>query len=126
MSLAPSLPQILIAEDDPTLRLLLQATLESLATVRLASNGQEALEALRQQMVELAIVDLHMPRMDGLTLCRQLRGDPAFQSLRIVVASSDDDAEQVRILRALGVSAFVKKPYTSAQIRQLVTSILAQ
>jgi two-component system chemotaxis response regulator CheY len=126
MSLAPPPPQILIVEDDPTLRLLLQATLESVATVRTVSDGREALAALRQQAVELAIIDLHMPHMDGLTLCRELRADPAFQSLRIVVASSDDDAEQVRTLQALGVSAFVKKPYTPSQIRQLVSSLLTQ
>lgn len=66
--------RILLADDEPLARLVLRRTLERMGhEVRLATDGQEALDALKQGPIAVLISDWSMPRLNGLELCRRVR-----------------------------------------------------
>ncbi|MBA2450022.1 MAG: response regulator [Chloroflexi bacterium] len=76
----------------------------------LVDSGFAALEALNRETCDLAVVDVNMPRMDGLTLTRHIRADPATAELPIIVLSTErDDRDVVQGLEA-GANVYVFKP----------------
>lgn len=79
---------ILIAEDDPDIRALLELYLKSSGyQVQTAANGIQALEILRRQKIDLALLDIMMPEMDGYTLTREIR---SFSSIPILFLTAKD------------------------------------
>jgi DNA-binding NtrC family response regulator len=104
--------------DDVTLNLeILRETLRPLGhTLLLASNGRECLSLARQSPPALILLDVMMPEMDGLEVCRQLKADPALTHVPIIFCSAQDDtAAKVRGLDA-GAVDFITKPYDPAEI----------
>jgi CheY-like chemotaxis protein len=92
--------RILVVEDDETEASLLRRYLEEASyLVATAANGRQALATLRRQRVDLVTLDLMMPEMDGFSLLAEMRGDPAFRSLPVVVLTAHDlsMAEQERL-----------------------------
>src|SRR4030095_9691411 len=80
---------VLVVNDEPELRNMMSLLLtEANFLVLKACNGEEGLETVRNQNVDIVISDVVMPRMDGIELCRQLRADRRFRSLPILLFSS--------------------------------------
>jgi CheY-like chemotaxis protein len=77
--------------------------------VRLAADGVEALERLAKEPMDLVVTDIMMPRMDGLALTRQLRAEPRFRRLPIVVVTSLDKEEERRQGLEAGADAYITK-----------------
>jgi CheY-like chemotaxis protein len=102
---------ILVVDDDPEIRFLYRTFLEPRFTVLEAEDGREALELLRARPIDLAIVDVWMPVMNGLELIRAMRDDPALQRLPVIVQTADPGAVQARAWRDLQVSQVVDKFY---------------
>ena len=103
--------KILVVDDDFLIRkwfvLLLKQSAGCEAEVLQAENGQQALELLREQPVDLVITDIKMPVMDGIGLIRQLRAQP--ESPQIVVLSSYDEYTYVRAALKDGVLDYLLK-----------------
>ena len=103
--------RILIVDDSAVVRSLHSYILRShgFQTV-LADSGFAALEALGRDACDLAIVDVNMPRMDGLTLTRHIRAAQATSALPVIIVSSEcDDGDVSRGLQA-GANIYVVKP----------------
>ncbi|MEW6568793.1 MAG: adenylate/guanylate cyclase domain-containing protein [Chloroflexota bacterium] len=118
-------PLVLVADDDWLNRDLLQAYLmTSGCQVATAPDGLSALELARQSPPDLALIDVQMPRMDGLTLCSVLKSEPETRFVPVVIVTALD-AEEER-LRAIEVGAddFVTKPYNSVVLLTRVRSLL--
>ena len=113
---------ILLAEDNPQ---DVELTLEALATHNLANNvvvvndGVEVLEYLRRQgqyrlrapgQPVVLMLDIKMPRMDGLEVLREIRSDPALKMLPVVILSSSREECDLITGYSLGVNAYVVKP----------------
>ncbi len=102
---------VLFADDDPALcqlwgYLLSQNGLDA----TLATTGVEALAAASAKRPKAAILDMWMPRMSGLVVCRQLKSDPATAGMFVVIVSGDEDPEtQAKALEA-GAAEFLLKP----------------
>jgi CheY-like chemotaxis protein len=113
---------ILLAEDDPNdVELTLQAlAANNLANrVTVARDGVEAMEYLRRQGAYagrepgnpvVVLLDIKMPRMDGLEVLREIRGDPALKRLPVVILTSSREEQDVITSHDLGVNAYVVKP----------------
>jgi two-component system response regulator len=112
--------RVLLVEDDDDHVFLIRRALRSLAgvsvTTEIARTGEQAIEQLLRAhfhpgaLPELVLLDLKMPRLDGLAVLRRLRADPTLQSLPVVVLTSserDDDRDQA--LR-LGATWYLCKP----------------
>jgi CheY-like chemotaxis protein len=100
---------ILIVDDDPDARELYREILGSHFTVLEAANGKEAFELLKTQRVDLAIVDVIMPVMNGVDLVRAIRAEPSLESLPVLVQTSDPSAVSAPVWRPLRVSRVMDK-----------------
>ena len=114
-------PRILLADDEPDLLALMKETLERQGfSVSTALDGVEALAAIRQDPPDIAVLDLIMPRADGFTVCRELRKDPLFAHLPIVILSASGSRDSKVEGLDLGVDDFITK---SVDIRELLARI---
>jgi signal transduction histidine kinase len=119
--------RIIIAEDNPQDRRLLEALLGGAGHhVRTAPNGAEALALARQQPPDLLLTDVLMPVMDGYALCAAWREDPALTMLPIIVLSGTytDEQDEALALR-LGAVRFLRKPTSREQLLSTVSAVLS-
>ena len=116
------MPQVLVVDDDPHIRQLLVFALEKAGlSAHEAEDGEAALEAVDQTSPDLVVLDINMPRMDGLEVCRRLR---AKGDLPILFLSSRDD-EIDRVLGIeLGGDDYVVKPFSPREVVARVQAIL--
>jgi diguanylate cyclase (GGDEF)-like protein len=115
------LPKILLADDEPDLLALMKETLERQGfAVTTALDGQEALASIRRDPPDIAVLDLIMPRCDGFTVCRELRQDPLFAHLPIIILSASGSRDSRIEGLDLGVDDFITK---SVDIRELLARI---
>ncbi len=116
--------RILVVDDEPIIRMLL---LESLAddghTVAAAGNGAEALDRVLEQPADVILLDLLMPRMDGLTFLRERQGHPALANVPVVVLSAAG-AAGLREASHLCATAVLSKPIDLDVLSALVDRVL--
>jgi CheY-like chemotaxis protein len=100
---------LLVVDDDLDIRQMYQMLLEPRFTVLLAEHGLSALEVLAAHHVDLAIVDVHMPTMNGVELIRRIRSTPELAPLPVIVQTNDLGALAAPVWRDLHVSQIMKK-----------------
>jgi class 3 adenylate cyclase len=120
-------PRILVVDDDWLNRDLLRAYLTSSGSeVLTAADGQAALEQVlgKGGPLDLALVDIQMPRMDGLELCRRLKAAPETRFVPVIIVTAlDSEDEKLKAIEA-GADDFVTKPYNSTVLLTRVRSLL--
>jgi len=105
------MPNVLIIDDSATTRMFYRATLESAGfAVDEAANGLEGLEKTVLAPFDLVIVDINMPKMDGLEFLAQLRRREEVRSLPAIVISTQQRAQDRARAHAAGANAYVVKP----------------
>ena len=116
------MPQVLVVDDDPHIRQLLVFALEKAGlSAREAEDGEAAIAAVTREMPDLVVLDINMPKLDGLEVCRRLR---AMGDLPILFLSSRDD-EIDRVLGIeLGGDDYVTKPFSPREVTARVQAIL--
>lgn len=103
--------RILVADDDPILREFATVHLSTPnVEVETAEDGFAALQRLKQGDIDIALIDLDMPRMDGFELITCLRADDKLKHLPVVVVTGREDMQAVDRAYALGATSFVIKP----------------
>ncbi|MCB9745538.1 MAG: response regulator transcription factor [Alphaproteobacteria bacterium] len=114
--------RILVVDDDPRLREVVRYALSRAGfDVQEASDGAKALEAFRAEVPDLIVLDVMMPEMDGLSVCREIRRD---SEVPIVFLSSKDE-ELDRILGLeLGGDDYVTKPFSPRELVSRVKAVL--
>ncbi len=112
-------PRILVTEDAALVRLYYRQALTTAGfAVEEALNGVEALERLAvSEPFDLLILDINMPKMDGLTCLRALRSDPGpTASLPVLMTSSEAGPEDVEAARAAGANYYLVKPVSPEEL----------
>jgi DNA-binding response OmpR family regulator len=118
---------ILIVDDEPPILDLVRFTLED-ADVRVveASDGVEALAVARQVRPDLILLDVHMPRLDGLEACRQIRREPALARTPIVMlTAAGQEADRARG-REAGADEYLTKPFSPLALLALVEALVPE
>ena len=117
---------ILVIDDDPGFRLMLQKLLESAGyQVITGEEGQSALEAAWNHKPDIIITDMDMPVNDGYKTIEMFRYDPDVQAPVIVVSGVVDIRDAQLVLNA-GASAFFRKPVDQAALLAKVSELLTQ
>lgn len=116
--------RILIVDDDPHAIEILTRMLsrEGYACVSAAS-GAAALQTMQRQTVDVILLDVMMPEMDGLQVCERLRADESWRQIPVILLTAKDDIETRVRGMSLGVSEYLTKPINK---RELFTRIAAQ
>lgn len=117
--------RILIVDDEPNNQRILNYTLKKAGFETMtAADGEAALGLIRENAPDLAIVDVAMPIMDGITLLHRIRAIAEFKSLPVIILTgSGDDTERIRAEEA-GIQGFLTKPASSRMIIETVKSLL--
>ncbi|HTC95826.1 MAG TPA: response regulator [Terriglobales bacterium] len=116
---------ILLAEDDANYRELIEETLQSAGFEVLSSkDGIRALLHGFSHPVDLAILDIMMPRTNGLAVCRKLRSNPDTATIPIVVMSGLTTKEDQRRAREAGANIFLSKPFSSDELVSTINTLL--
>ena len=119
-------PVVLIIDDDPRNCELLGRLLElEGARVIAALTVGDGLELARTDRPDLALLDVRMPGIDGLTACRDMRLIPLFQTLPIWLVTAFDDSDVWPRAEAAGADGLLSKPYDRVALRRLVGSLRA-
>lgn len=123
----PSLPRVLVVEDEPDLRAYLRELLSPTCQVLTAADGQEALELLgREAPVDLITTDAMMPRLSGTELLARLKADPARAGIPVLMLTARADEAHRRAALTVGVDDYLTKPFAPAELRARVQTLLAR
>jgi CheY-like chemotaxis protein len=123
---------VLVVDDDPDILDSLITVLESLPIrLKTAQDGRQCLDLIEEEIPDLLILDLLMPRMDGFAVIKALRSSPRYAALSIVVLTTViEDASRRRYELETGlemdVQDYIEKPVAPANLIQRVTTLLEQ
>jgi CheY-like chemotaxis protein len=117
--------RILVVDDSPTIRKVVGAILEARSYQPfLASDGQEALEMLSTQQVDLVLLDFVMPRMNGYQFCRELRAHPELKNLPVVLMSAKGDKIRGQFVQQTGAIDAITKPFDARGLIAVIEGAL--
>ncbi len=117
--------KILIAEDEPDIRDLVAFTLRfSGHSVVAVGNGEEAVSAARNEMPDLILMDVRMPRMTGYEACERMKADPALKNIPVVFLSAKGQESEIRTGLAAGAAEYLLKPFAPMELTQRVNELL--
>ncbi len=119
---------ILLVDDSVTVRAVINKTLQlagvEINEVHEANNGEEALKVLEDNWVDLVFADISMPVMDGVEMVERMSADGMLEKLPVIMVSSAGNEKRIAHLMEEGVRAFVHKPFTPEQIREVVDQVM--
>jgi len=119
---------ILIVDDSDTVRAVISRTLEMagvpINTLYEASNGQEALQLMRENWIDLVFSDINMPVMSGVEMIEQMQKDDLLETLPVVVVSTEGSKTRIEDLMKKGVRAYIRKPFTPEKVKEIIDELL--
>jgi len=116
---------ILVAEDSSSIRKFVTLALKLKGyKVITAIDGMDALEQLPHQKIDLLLTDLNMPNLDGLSLIRNLRDDPEYKNLPIIILSSLSKEEDIAAGLRAGANSYLVKPFNTKRIQYEISKYL--
>jgi CheY-like chemotaxis protein len=113
--------KLLIVDDEDNIRRLLAATLTGGDyDVIQARDGTQALELTRRERPDFVVLDVSMPGVDGIEVCRQIKADSALRHTTVVMLTAQSQAETRRRATQAGADAFLTKPFSPLQLLEVV------
>src|ERR1700730_15688688 len=115
--------KILIADDEPVQRVLITEVFSANPAITLieVEDGEQALERVRAEHPDLVILDVKIPKVDGLQVCRLIKADLALRAIPVIMVTATPDEA---IGRAAGCDDYVVKPYDTAKLEAIVYALL--
>jgi two-component system phosphate regulon response regulator PhoB len=118
--------KILIADDEPSLRLLVSSTLEDERfEIIQAVDGTDALEKAQKHQPDLIILDLMMPNMSGIEVCRTIKSAPTLHIPQIIVLTAKGQEQDIKEAAKAGADRYLKKPFSPLELLTAVEEALA-
>ena len=109
--------RVLLVDDAPINLVIASRLLEDAGgQIVTASSGEEALEAIERERVDIVLLDLQMPGIDGYEVARRIRARPNLRDLPVIAVSANATAEHRDRAEAAGMSAYVEKPFREEEL----------
>ncbi|WP_269620661.1 diguanylate cyclase [Zhongshania sp. BJYM1] len=123
-ALSPDRPKLLVVDDQPVnIQVLYQVFSES-CDVFMATSGKQALEVCRQKNPDLILLDVVMPDMDGIEVCKALKSAPETRDIPVIFVTSQDSPEEETLGLEVGAVDFITKPVNPAVVKARVKTHL--
>ncbi|MFT3869229.1 MAG: response regulator [Nibricoccus sp.] len=117
--------RVLVVDDDNAVREVLQLILRRAGyDVHVAGNGLEALEKMRTGGADLVLLDIEMPGMNGLEFCEQLRADPAWQKIPVIMMTGRPVQGLSEKANRVGAIELVSKPFERVTLLEKIKASL--
>jgi two-component system, OmpR family, alkaline phosphatase synthesis response regulator PhoP len=117
--------RILIIEDEPDITEILTYNLKkNHYQVNTANSGEDGLKAARETLPDLVLLDLMLPGMDGLEVCRKLREDPRTKDLLIIMLTAKGTEADVVVGLTLGADDYIAKPFSTSELLARIRAVL--
>jgi DNA-binding response OmpR family regulator len=118
---------VLIVDDEPNIVLSLQFLLKKTGyEVRTATDGEEALAEISRAVPDVVLLDVMMPKIDGFSICQQIRANPEWKDMRIIMLTARGrDVEREKGL-ALGADDYITKPFSTKDAIARVEAVLGR
>ncbi|MEB3831669.1 response regulator [Phormidium sp. CCY1219] len=117
-------PTILAVDDSVVMQDLVKRALDKDYRVLVADNAVDALSMIYHEQVAILLLDVSMPGIDGLELCRTVRNIPQFQELPIIMLTARDGLFDKVQGRLAGATEYLTKPFDANQLRQVVGNFI--
>lgn len=118
---------ILLAEDDPDIRRLVSFKLDRAGfDVVAVEDGSAALDEARRHPPDLVILDVWMPRMSGIDVCRELRAGAGTARVPIIMLTARARPQDLELAYAAGANDYMIKPFTPRELLERVETVLAR
>jgi DNA-binding response OmpR family regulator len=119
--------KILLAEDEPDIQFVVQIALEDAGhQIVVVDDGQAAIERARAEQFDVLLLDVMMPRLDGLGACQQLKADPATSAMPIIFLTARSQQAEIKAGLLLGALGYIVKPFDAFTIADEIRQILAK
>jgi len=119
--------RILIVDDSPVMRRIVARALAAggfeASTTHCAENGREALAVLAAHPIDIVFADINMPEMSGMEMVEKMAADGQLPTQPVIILSTERNAERIDRLRALGVRAYLKKPFKPEDLKKVVSAL---
>ena len=117
---------LLVVDDSAIMRSMVVKSLKMggvpINQVHTAANGQEGLDLLASEWIDVALVDLNMPVLDGMSMLEQLREIDDHKELKVIVISTEGSQPRIDRVRELGAE-FVRKPFKPEELKNLIVRL---
>jgi two-component system, OmpR family, alkaline phosphatase synthesis response regulator PhoP len=118
-------PKILVVEDEPDILEVIQYNLEREGNKVIACrNGEAGLSRIRTEDPDLVILDLMLPGMDGVEVCRQVKADPVTRAIPIIMVTAKGEESDVVLGLGLGADDYITKPFSPRELLARVQVVL--
>ena len=116
---------VLVVDDDQFIRKLVATTLEDVSDFDLheASDGIEALDVAQRMRPTIVFLDIDMPRLDGIEVCRRMRADSQLRNTTIVMLTAAHGDQTERTAEEAGADLFLTKPFSPLDLLRLVDEL---
>jgi two-component system chemotaxis response regulator CheY len=118
--------KFLVVDDFATMRRIIRNLLRDLgcSNVVEAEDGNAALNAMVASKIDFVITDIHMPGMDGMELGRQLRGNPQYKEIPILMVTAEASKDMITEAAKIPVDGYIVKPFTANTLKEKIEKIL--
>jgi two-component system chemotaxis response regulator CheY len=120
--------KVLIIDDSSTMRKIVTRSLRQAGldfdTILEAGDGQEALQLLAKESVDIILSDINMPNMDGIEFLRQKSANAAIKGIPVVMITTEAGADILAEAKSLGAKGSIKKPFTPEQVSEVLGGLM--
>ncbi|MBX7096171.1 MAG: response regulator [Myxococcaceae bacterium] len=122
----PGAFRILLIEDEPVIRELVRSMLsDDQVTVETAATGTEGLKLARTQSWDLILLDVVLPQLDGISICRLLKADASTKAIPLHMLTAKARKADVDVALKAGADGYIHKPFRGSELMELVQRLRA-
>ena len=116
--------KVLIVDDEPNVRRLSRKILSNTFDVVEAEDGKQAIEIANNQKPDVILMDMMMPKMDGLTACHAIKKDPTTKSIPVIMVTAIGFELNIKLSQQMGATGYVTKPFTPKDLLDKIAQVL--
>lgn len=116
--------KVLIVDDEPNVRRLLHSILNKKFVVFEAEDGQQAIDMTTAQQPDVILMDMMMPKMDGLTACLMVKKNPDTKKIPVIMVTAIGFELNIKLSQQMGASGYVTKPFSPQDLLAKIAEVL--